>query len=81
MSGLADPNGDYDIFIPLQAPSTDYSNQTMTIFDPETGNTLGSALVDLSTLTTSAPGQLPTIQGTCSDDDAGSPDGDDPDCD
>jgi hypothetical protein len=79
MTALADPNGNYDFFIALQAPNTNYANLTVTAFDPVTSNILSSTPIDLSGLNTSTPQQLPTLQGTCSD--PGAPDGDDPDCD
>ena len=81
MTALSDPNGNYDLFISLQAPNSNYASLTLSAFDPVSGLVLSSATVDLSGLNTSAPLVLPTLQGTCTDSDAGSPDADDPDCD
>ncbi|HYL38333.1 MAG TPA: hypothetical protein VEV17_20615 [Bryobacteraceae bacterium] len=78
---LADPNGQYDMLLPLHDPYFNYSNATVEILDPESNFLAGSMTVDLSSLTTAGTVQIPTIQGTCSDDDAGNPDSDDPDCD
>lgn len=78
---VADPSGNYDTYVPLQVPGTNYSNLTLSLFDPVSDVFLNSETVDLSSLTTSSPGQAPTISGTCNDSDASNPDGDDPDCD
>jgi hypothetical protein len=76
---MADLNGSYQLFVPLQASPFNYASADVTIVDPISQSILGSALVDLSNLITSAPLQIPTIQGTpCSNIDF---DGDDPDCD
>jgi hypothetical protein len=77
---IADPSGTYELFVPLQSSAFDYANADVTIIDPLTQNTLGSAVIDLSGLTTENPLQVMPIQGNpCTD--PGSPDGDDPDCD
>lgn len=81
INGLADPSGSYDLFVPLQAPNTDYTNMTVQAYDPVSAQTLSYESVDLSTLTTSASETAPTMQATCNDDDANNPDADDPDCD
>jgi hypothetical protein len=81
IQGIADPSGDYELFVPLEVPNTSYNNLTLNAFDFITGNTLSSEIVDLSGLDTSQPVQVPTMIGTCDDTDAGNPDGDDPDCD
>jgi len=81
MTALADPNGNYDLFVPLQAANTNYGLLTVTAFDPVSGLVLASSPIDLTSLTTTAPMQLPTLQGGCTDTDAGNPDSDDPDCD
>jgi len=81
VTALADPDGNYDLYVPLQSAITDYGNITVTAYDPISAETLTSQTVDLLTLTTSAVGQIPTMQGTCNDTDAGDPDADDPDCD
>ena len=79
--GVADPNGNYDLFVPLQVPGTNYSSLTLQIVDPVSGAVLGSTTVDLSGLNTSSVFLFPTATGTCLDNDASSPDADDPDCD
>ena len=81
ITGVADPNGNYDLFVPLQVPGTNYSSLTLQIVDPVSGTILGSTTVDLSGLNTSSIFLFPTATGTCLDNDAGSPDADDPDCD
>ena len=81
MTALADPGGNYDFFIPLGAPNTDYANLTLTAFDPVSQLILSSTTVDLSGLNTSVPAILPALQGSCTDADASGPDADDPDCD
>jgi hypothetical protein len=79
LSTIADPSGNYQLFLPLQASPFNYASADVTIVDPISQSLLGSALVDLSNLTTSSPLQIPTIQGSaCSNADF---DGDDPDCD
>jgi hypothetical protein len=76
---IADPSGNYQLFVPLQDPAFDYADATVTIIDPISQSNLGSEVVDLSTLTTAAPLQIPTLQGSpCNFIDF---DGDDPDCD
>jgi hypothetical protein len=81
IQGIADPSGNYDLFVPLEVPSTSYNNLTLSAFDFISDITLSSETVDLSGLNTSQPVQVPTMIGTCDDTDAGNPDGDDPDCD
>jgi hypothetical protein len=82
ISALADPGGDYDFFVPLQSANTDYTNLTLSAFDPISDQILASELLNLGTLTTDQITQLPTVTGTCNDTDAGGPpDSDDPDCD
>jgi hypothetical protein len=78
---LADPAGNYDMFITLQVTNTDYTNLTLSAIDPISGIALGSEVVNLSGLTTSSNGVEPTVNGVCSDTDASTPDADDPDCD
>jgi hypothetical protein len=76
---IADPSGNYDIFVPLKDPWFDYVNADVTIVDPISQTNLGSETVDLSSLTTGAPLQIPTLQGSpCNNIDF---DSDDPDCD
>jgi hypothetical protein len=81
ISTIADPNGDYDMFLPLGVSGFDYTSAEFSLFDPISTNVLNTDVVDLSGLSTSTVVQLPTMQGTCNDDDAGDPDSDDPDCD
>lgn len=81
ISGLADPSGDYSLFVPLAAPNTNYSNLTLSVGDPVTGTVLNSEVVDLTALAPGTPIQAPTLTGSCSDSDALTPDADDPDCD
>jgi hypothetical protein len=81
IQGVADPNGHFNLFVPLGVPNTSYNNLTLSAFDFISDITLGSETVDLSGLNTSQPIQVPTVIGTCNDSDAGNPDGDDPDCD
>jgi hypothetical protein len=80
-STLADPNGNYLDFVPLNDPKFDYNKVDIIVVDPESGVELGSVNVNLNTLSTQTPFGVGKINGTCSDDDAGSPDDDDPDCD
>lgn len=81
ITDLADPNGDYVVYVPLQATGTNYSSLTIGAFDPVGSLQLTSELVDLTGLTISTPVQVPAMQGTCNDPDASTPDADDPDCD
>ncbi|PYJ86995.1 MAG: hypothetical protein DME70_07315 [Verrucomicrobia bacterium] len=81
IQGIADPGGNFDLFVPLGVPETDYSTLTFSVYDPISGIALGDETVDLSGLNTSQPIQVPTVIGTCNDTDSGNPDGDDPDCD
>jgi hypothetical protein len=78
---VTDPTGNYDFFFPLQDPAFDYANTTVTIMDPLSQTVLASEVIDLTGLNTNSSVQIPTVQGTCTDDDGGAPDGDDPDCD
>jgi hypothetical protein len=76
---IADPSGNYDIFVPLQDPNFDYANANVAAVDPISQTNLGSETVDLSSLTTATPLQIPTLQGNgCNNIDF---DDDDPDCD
>jgi FG-GAP-like repeat len=78
---LADPNGNYDMFIPLGTAGYDYTVTNFNVYDPIGGSVLDSLVVNLNGLTTTSPIALPPLQAACNDDDAGNPDGDDPDCD
>lgn len=82
IDAVSDAFGAFTTFLPLGVPSFDYSNATFDIVDPLSQTMLGGEVVNLTgPLTT--PVFLPTITATstCNDSDAGSPDGDDPDCD
>jgi hypothetical protein len=78
--GVADPNGNYLVYLPLNDSNFDYSNADVMVMDPESGAQLGSVTVNLNDLA-SGPVQAGNIKASCSDDDAGNPDDDDPDCD
>jgi hypothetical protein len=76
---IADPGGNYEMFVPLQDANFDYANGTLTIVDPISQTNLGSEVVDLTSLTLTNPLQIPTLDGAgCDGIDF---DGDDPDCD
>jgi hypothetical protein len=81
ITDLADPSGNYDMYVPLGDSGFDYSNSDFSAFDPVSGNVLASEVVDLSMATTTTPVMIAPLQGTCSDDDIDNPDQDDPDCD
>jgi len=78
---IADPSGDYSMFIPLNDPQFDYRGADIQVVDPLTGDDLAYAPINLGSLNTTTVLQMPTLSGTCDDTDAGDPDGDDPDCD
>ncbi len=80
-SAIADPNGNYSIFVPLGSTTINYNNLTLQAIDPISGSTLSSTTVNLDDLNSAVPVNLPTLSGTCVDNDAASPDSDDPDCD
>jgi hypothetical protein len=81
ISTVADPNGDYDMFLPLGVSGFDYTSAGLNLFDPISAQVLDTESVDLSGLSTNTIVQIPAMQGTCNDNDAGTPDQDDPDCD
>jgi len=78
ISDLADPAGNYDMWVPAGVAGTDYRRMTLSAVDDLSGHVLVSATADLSTLTPTGTVALPTMTATCSDNDD---DGDDPDCD
>ena len=79
---LADDTGNYMFEVPLNVPGFNYSGVQIATYDPVTNSETGPATTaDLSALTPAAPRTLPPVAGQCSDDDAGNPDKDDPDCD
>jgi len=59
IQGLADPSGDYDLFVALGVPGTDYSKLTLTASSG--GVTWGSETVDLTGLDTGKPVQVPPV--------------------
>lgn len=81
ISTIADPGGDYDMFLPLGVSGFDYTSAAFNLFDPISTNVLATEFVDLAGLSTNVIAQLPPMQGTCNETDAGNPDSDDPDCD
>jgi hypothetical protein len=81
IASMADPNGNYDLLVPLGVSGFDYSSAQLDLVDPISDNALGSELIDLTGATTTAALQVPTMDGTCNDTDINDPDGDDPDCD
>jgi hypothetical protein len=82
ISTVADPGGDYDMFLPIGVPTFDYAATTFSVYDPITGNILDTIVVELTGLSTIPPTIVPPMQGTCNDPDVGDPnDSDDPDCD
>jgi hypothetical protein len=80
LNSISDPDGNYTVLVPLGNTSLGYSSANLDVQDPSTGTVLGSEPIDLSTLT-DAGATAPSIGGMCNDDDASTPDGDDPDCD
>jgi len=79
---LADVNGDYQLMVPMGVNGADYSRSLLTPFDPVTGTDLSLGLeLNLSSVNPAVPVNVPTLNGECTDDDASSPDEDDPDCD
>jgi hypothetical protein len=81
MTTIADPSGAYDMLVPLGIAGFNYSSSQFTITDPLSEITSGSETVDLSGTTSNVPTLIPPMQGSCNDDDIGSGDADDPDCD
>jgi hypothetical protein len=82
---MADPSGAYQMYIPLGNSNYDYAAAPIALYDPLTGTVLDSLTVNLatggSTVHQGSPLIIPTLSGTCEDDDIDDPDGDDPDCD
>jgi len=77
---MADPGGNYELFVPLQTPSNYQALQLQDV-DYLTTTILGMENVDLSGLDTSQPVQLADLSVTCNDPDANDPGEDDePDC-
>ncbi len=57
LNTVADPSGNYQLFVLLQGSPFTYVGADVTIVDPISQSVLGSAVVDLSNLTTAAPVQ------------------------
>lgn len=90
LTSIAAPDGSYELVLPIGSPDLTYNAMDVAAFDPvdlydPTINTLtilgSSSVVDLSGVNPNTPIAGPSFVGTCIDTDAGSPDGDDPDCD
>lgn len=90
LTSIAAPDGSYELVLPLGSPDLTYNAMDIVAFDPvdlydpstDTLTILGSApVVDLSGVNPNTPIAGPSFTGACNDTDAGSPDGDDPDCD
>lgn len=90
LTSIAAPDGSYELVLPIGSPDLTYSAMDVAAFDPvdlydPTINTLtilgNSPVVDLSGVNPDTPIIGPGFAGACNDTDAGSPDGDDPDCD
>ena len=91
LTSIAAPDGSYSLVFPLGSPDLAYNAMDIAAFDPvdlydPSINTLkildSSPAVDLSAnLNPNTPTIGPSFTGACNDTDAGSPDGDDPDCD
>jgi hypothetical protein len=80
-SAIADPSGAYDVLVPLGNASINYSQATLSAYDPISGLILSSEPIDLSSLTSDTVDAAAPLVGACTDDDASTPDADDPDCD
>jgi hypothetical protein len=78
---LADPNGNYTMTLPVGDRNFDYFNADLEVLDPVSDEDLGDVTVNLSSLSSQSAFDVPTVSGSCFDDDAGDPDADDPDCD
>jgi hypothetical protein len=90
LTSIAAPDGTYELVFPLGSPDLTYNAMDIAAFDPvdlydpsiNTLTVLGSSsVVDLSGVNPNTPIAGPSFAGVCNDTDAGSPDGDDPDCD
>lgn len=81
LTTIADPDGDYSMWVPLGVSGFDYSTADFSVYDPVADTLLATETVDLSTVSMGQTVQIPSMSGTCNDTDAGAPDGDDPDCD
>ena len=82
-TSVADSSQQFSFLLPIGVPTFNYSGMTLFPYDPVTGSGSGDAqVVDLRGLSSTVPviDAVP-VTGRCSDDDAGNPDEDDPDCD
>ncbi|HKN14528.1 MAG TPA: hypothetical protein VJX68_15160 [Candidatus Binatus sp.] len=72
INGICDLSGNCDLWVPLQAPSSDYSNLTLGLFDPLSNaglspdlyTFLNTEIVDLSSVNTSTPVSVPPLSAT-----------------
>jgi FG-GAP-like repeat len=80
-TAIADANGNYDVRVPLGDSTLTYTTMTVNAFDPVSGLVLASTPWNLAGILAGPPNPGPGLSGTCTDTDAGNPDGDDPDCD
>ena len=79
---IADPSGSFETIVTLQVPGFNYGHVGVDILDPLTDTVLGFETVDITAMGGSmTPITIPPVNGQCIDDDADTPDGDDPDCD
>lgn len=73
LNTLADPNGNFQLFVPLNVDPFTYAGTDLQIIDPvsrdivntidlRSGQSMSSQVIDLSGLTTKAPFQVPTIR-------------------
>ena len=62
-NGVADENGNFQMFVPLQVDPFRYTSANFQVLDPTTQDILAQSaqVIDLSMLTTAAPLRLPTI--------------------
>jgi uncharacterized protein (TIGR03437 family) len=60
---IADPAGDYQVYVPLQTIGFDYTTATVTV--SSSVGPLGSQTIDLSHLTTNVVLQVPTVSDWC----------------
>jgi uncharacterized protein (TIGR03437 family) len=63
ITALADSGGNYNVLVPTGIPDTNYGGLTMSATNPLTGASLGSEVVDLTSLTANAPVQVPPVGG------------------
>lgn len=80
LNSITDASGNYDVLVPLSNATLSYATASLDIQDPSTGTVLTTEAIDLLNLT-DAGATAPPVSGSCTDTDANSPDGDDPDCD